>query len=234
MNTQTRQEWVELRKEQIEVSKNAKHSAKTVEHYTPKRYIEAVHQVLGNISLDPASNAIANETVQACRYYTAYDDGLTRRWSGNIFCNPPGGKVQNKSRPKLFWNKLMDELKYGNINHAIFLAFSIEALQTCQKGVIRPMGSFPICFPDHRISFVNAEGRPVSECCPENNDGTLIPNRSPIIPADTSKNVPSLFLAKAPKGNTHASCFVYVPGQYDRSDYFAEVFSQFGSVLKPY
>ncbi len=52
---------------------NPKHSAKTVEHYTPKRYIEAVHQVLGNISLDPASNAIANETVGATRYYTKDD-----------------------------------------------------------------------------------------------------------------------------------------------------------------
>lgn len=181
----------------MEVITNIKHSTNTVEHYTPKRYIEAVHQVLGNISLDPASNAIANETVGATQYYTKEVDGLTRRWYSNVFCNPPGGKVGNKSLPKLFWNKLLQERAQGNIKHAIFLAFSIEALQTCQKGVIQPMGNFTICIPDHRISFVNAEGQPLA-------------------------------------GNTHASCFVYVPGSFDRSDYFAEVFSQFGSILTAY
>lgn len=175
-------------------SVNPKHSSKTVEHYTPKKYIEAVHQVLGNISLDPASNAIANETVGATQYYTKEVDGLTRRWYSNVFCNPPGGKVANKSVPKLFWDKLIQERSLGNINHAIFLAFSIEALQTCQKGVIQPMGNFPICIPDHRISFVNAEGQPLA-------------------------------------GNTHASCFVYVPGQLDMTYKFAQVFSQFGIIL---
>lgn len=179
-----------------ETTVNPKHSSKSQEHYTPSIYLEAARRVLGHISLDPASCAIANQTVQANRFYTKEDDGLTKRWSGNIFINPPGGKIANKSLPKLFWDKLMAEVKEDYLNHAIFLAFSLEALQTCQKGVIAPMAGFPLCIPDRRISFVNLEGKSLT-------------------------------------ANTHASCFVYVPGLVDRTEYFCEVFRTFGSVLRP-
>jgi phage N-6-adenine-methyltransferase len=60
-----------------------------VEWYTPAHILERVRTVLGNIDLDPASSAIAQQRVQADRYFTEQDDGLAQDWSGKVFCNPP-------------------------------------------------------------------------------------------------------------------------------------------------
>lgn len=97
---------------------NAKHLCQTDSHYTPKIYLDAVREVLGGVDLDPASSETANETVQATNYFTEEQNGLAQRWSGNVFCNPPGGRLDNKSIPKLFWQKLMDSR--NSIDHAIF------------------------------------------------------------------------------------------------------------------
>src|SRR3990167_189333 len=59
------------------------------EWYTPKNYIDAAKQVMGSIDLDPASSAKANEIVQANKYYSKDDNGLTQEWAGNIWLNPP-------------------------------------------------------------------------------------------------------------------------------------------------
>lgn len=46
------------------------HSSVTQEWFTPKIYIEAVHEVLGSIDLDPASCLQAQRTVRALKFYT--------------------------------------------------------------------------------------------------------------------------------------------------------------------
>lgn len=100
---------------------NAKHLCQTDSHYTPKVYLDAVREVLGGVDLDPASSETANETVQATNYFTEDQDGLSQRWYGNVFCNPPGGKRNNQSLPKLFWQKLF--AFQNSIDHAIFFSF---------------------------------------------------------------------------------------------------------------
>lgn len=41
------------------------------EWYTPQPFLEAAHQVMGNIDLDPASNFFANQIVKASRFYSS-------------------------------------------------------------------------------------------------------------------------------------------------------------------
>ena len=53
------------------------------EWYTPAYIIEAARKTMGTIDLDPASSAIANETVKATTFYTIDDDGLTKEWGGH-------------------------------------------------------------------------------------------------------------------------------------------------------
>lgn len=84
------------------------------ENYTPKNIIDKVREVLGEIDLDPASCDLAQETVQATKYYTKETDGLDKPWKGRIFLNPPYG-----AEIKQFTNKLIDELP--NIESAILL-----------------------------------------------------------------------------------------------------------------
>ena len=57
--------------------------------HTPENYVEKVREVLGNIDVDPASNAVAQETVKAGLWYGEDEDGTTQEWLGRVFCNPP-------------------------------------------------------------------------------------------------------------------------------------------------
>ncbi len=68
---------------------------------------------MGSIDLDPASNELAQQTVQAARYYTA--DGELQPWGGNIFINPPYDR-----RINLFAAKLLA----SDFEQAIFMSNS--------------------------------------------------------------------------------------------------------------
>lgn len=143
---------------------NIKHSSKSSEWYTPKWLMDKVHNVIGRPDFDPASSDEANEVVKAETYYTF--DGLERPWyGGSIFINPPGGKVGNRSQAVLFWKELMKYKEYDNpgFKHAIFIAFSIEALQTTQSCDYSSMGQFTFCIPKKRIKFDRPKGVPVTK-----------------------------------------------------------------------
>jgi len=133
------------------------HSSKTQEWYTPDWLLDMVKEVLGVIALDPASTARANERVNAESFFTKEDNAITQNWDteGSIFLNPPGGKKGGKSLTCLFWEKLMK----SKFQDAIFLAYSIEALQTTQNILdCDPIGEFPFCVPKKRIKFISPEG----------------------------------------------------------------------------
>jgi len=132
---------------------NIQHSSRSDEWYTPVNVLDRVRQVLTRIDLDPASTEKANAAVGAKRFYTRHDDGLKQTWSGSMFINPPGGKRGNRSMTGLFWEKLLSELERGLIEHAIFLCFSVEALQSTQR-YQKSVGDFPFCVPSKRIAFV--------------------------------------------------------------------------------
>lgn len=72
------------------------------EWYTPKQYIESARKVMGSIDLDPASSKEAQKIVRAAKYYDSKADGLTKKWKGNIWLNPPYNIVRQ------FVDKLLD------------------------------------------------------------------------------------------------------------------------------
>lgn len=138
---------------------NIQWSSRTDRWNTPAYLIEMVRQVLEIIELDPASCEEANETVKAKRIITQQENGLTTPWiidnqPVSIFLNPPGSKIGNKSKTGLFWHKLIELYNAKQLKHAIFLAFSIEAMQMTQNYANKSILDFPFCVPQKRIHFI--------------------------------------------------------------------------------
>jgi ParB family chromosome partitioning protein len=144
---------------------NAKHSSATSEWHTPVEIIERARRVLGTIDLDPASCAAANERVGATRWMDSH--GLeVQSWCNSrigdhgieavpvsVWLNPPTPALP-------WWEKLMEQVHWGYIAHAIFLAFNAELLQTSQGRNRASVASFPFCAPSKRIRFLRPDGVP--------------------------------------------------------------------------
>jgi ParB family chromosome partitioning protein len=116
----------------------------TDEWYTPVRFIEAARAVLGDIDLDPASSTSANLVVQARRYFTVDNDGLSQEWHGRVWLNPP------YSDTKLWVDKLVAEYTAGRVSEAVLTIFANTSTQ-----YFKPLWHYTLCFPVGRIKFIN-------------------------------------------------------------------------------
>lgn len=143
----------------------AQHSSKTSEHFTPLDIVDRARRLLGGFDLDPASCAAANERVLAQRFLGVDQDGLSRRWAGRVFLNPPGGKLKKvgkrwvtlrdgpgESSMRVWWEKLSLEYDAGRVTSAFFVGFTLEILRTSQSCAI-PVQAFPRCYPAARLAF---------------------------------------------------------------------------------
>lgn len=157
------------------------------EWYTPELYIEAAREVLGGFDVDPASCEMANETVQAARYFTVEDDGLSRDWAGSVWLNPPYGTDEAGASNAGRWaSMLIRQYREGITREAILCVNSLT-----HAPWFRQLWDFTVCLTDHRVCFDS----------PEND-------------------------RQRPMNGT---AFIYL-GSNERK--FAEVFSQFGAVVK--
>lgn len=116
------------------------------EWYTPKEYVDAVHEVIGFIDTDPCSCEAANEVVRAETYYSAEQDGLQQEWHGCVYVNPPYGDGTVEE----FAVKLLLELEAGRATQAIFLVNNCTETRWFQTLVCHALA---VCFPCGRISF---------------------------------------------------------------------------------
>lgn len=114
------------------------------EWYTPEAIILMAREVLGQIDLDPASSVKANEIVNAAKYYTIVDDGLTKEWKGRIWLNPP------YSNARAFVEKCVEEFEAGNVQHACILVNAKTETQWFQ-----PLWEYTVCFVEGRIKFID-------------------------------------------------------------------------------
>jgi len=121
------------------------------EWYTPKIYIDAAREVMGNIDLDPASSDVAQEIVQAGEYYTKEQDGLSKAWHGKVWLNPP------YSQPLIaqFIEKCVEEYKGPFVDECIVLTnnYTDTAWFHLAESVCAA-----ICFTKGRIRFEKADG----------------------------------------------------------------------------
>ena len=135
---------------------NIQHSSRSDLWQTPDEIIRLVYLLFPGIELDPASDEKANQRIRANRIITREQDALSMPWEArSVYLNPPGGKAGNKSLVGLFWRKLLHEVSEGNVGHALFMAFSAEALQHTQGKGGKSICDYPFCVPSRRIRFVH-------------------------------------------------------------------------------
>ena len=90
------------------------------EWYTNPHIIDLAREVLGHINIDPASNVIAQNWIQADTFYTEETNGLTKDWNGKVWVNPP----YSASLIKKFTKKFLEEYENGNMVEGIMLTNS--------------------------------------------------------------------------------------------------------------
>jgi hypothetical protein len=83
----------------------------SVEHYTPKAVVDAVHDYFRlrghkkGIVLDPCTSA--DNPTGAQSFFTEADDGLSRAWRTGTFVNPPYGKQCRAAAAKIIAEALL-------------------------------------------------------------------------------------------------------------------------------
>jgi len=123
-------------------------SQESVEWYTPSEYVEMVREVLGDIDLDPASSETPQQWIRAKTYWTAGDDGLSRRWFGRVFLNPP--------YPAAEWARYMvKQWRNGALEPSIALVNANLGYAWFEELWTR----YPVCFVKERIFFVGQDGK---------------------------------------------------------------------------
>jgi len=128
------------------------HNSGENEWYTPSAYIEAARAVMGGIDTDPASCAQANATVKADKYYDSKADGLTKKWHGRVFMNPPYAQPLIANFAKAVAAKFANK----EITEAIVLVNNATETEWFDCMV---KFSSAVCFPRARVKFVNKDGK---------------------------------------------------------------------------
>lgn len=123
------------------------------EWYTPPAFIAAACAVMGTIDVDPASSAIANETVGATTYFDADVNGLEQAWSGNVWLNPP------YSQPLIghFCEAVSARFESAQIRQACVLVNNATETVWFQRLLSTAAA---VCLVRARVRFLDPDGNP--------------------------------------------------------------------------
>lgn len=115
------------------------------EWYTPSEHIEAARELMGSIDLDPASHPDAQAVIQAKRFFGKDQDGLSQKWSGCVWLNPPF----TADLVRKFAEKLVAEYDAGRVKAAVMIVNNATDTLWFQPLLER----FPVCFTRGRVRF---------------------------------------------------------------------------------
>jgi ParB family chromosome partitioning protein len=124
------------------------------EWYSPPEVIEAARQAMGGIDLDPASCAVANQIVQADRFYSLKEDGLRQPWFGRVWLNPPYAKLAPR-----FVSRFAEQFRAGAVQQGVLLLGTHHETTDWFRALSR-LGPIK-CVPSRRLQFSGSRTRPM-------------------------------------------------------------------------
>lgn len=135
------------------IKPHVSHNSGENEWYTPTKFLDAARRVMAGIDLDPATSQLAQGNVQAKKFFTKDNDGLTKQWKGKVWMNPP------YAQPLIgqFIEKLVFHVRQGDVTQAIVLVNNGTETQWAQTLLSEAAA---VCFPASRIKFIDANGNP--------------------------------------------------------------------------
>ena len=148
------------------------HSSARSDWRTPAHIVSAVHDVLGVIDLDPASDPASNELLQARSIFTQVNDGLVPDWhASTVFCNPPYGYAGGIDPRSGQWNP-----KLGKPNQLLWSQKMIGQFESCffDQGILlvnaetsatwfRPLWDYDVCLVYGRLCFLDSDWQPARQ-----------------------------------------------------------------------
>jgi ParB family chromosome partitioning protein len=121
------------------------------EWYTPTYILNAVKNLMGEISLDPSSCEAANTHVGARGFYGKELNGLELPWHGSVWCNPPYGKGFRLSD---WTEKFIAEYTSKRIEQGCI----IVPAYTAQRWFAPLWDVGLVCFLSKRVRFIRPDG----------------------------------------------------------------------------
>jgi hypothetical protein len=141
------------RKEFVQQRAHVSYNGGGNEWYTPVMFVDAARRAMGSIDTDPASNATAQEWIQASKFFTKDDSGLEQEWAGNVWLNPP------YAQPLIthFCDKVVEELNSGRVQQAVVLVNNATETKWGQRLL---SNCTAVCFPSGRIKYLDESASP--------------------------------------------------------------------------
>lgn len=201
---------------------------------TPAPIAQAVRDTLGSIELDPASDAIANKAIGAERFYNFKDDGYAHAWKARtLFLNAPGETVTGDTHEaRLDWLKTLQSGLKPRPHHA-----SVRTVKAAQwykklythyvsKKVDEAIG---LVYRSGSIGSLGYELLSSASLCL-----TCSAVDSPIINGSgrLSFELESDGVRSPQTSNTQSSLIFLLSHYSDTHQRFAQIFSQFGVVVR--
>lgn len=159
---------------------NQSNAEQGFEYYTPEPWPQLASELMGGIDLDPASNDIANASINAKTIFTKEIDGLSQRWHGTVWMNHPFHRGEKPCKAKCnkkacikrghhidkpipgngdWINKIIKEYESGHIKEAVIITFCNSS-----ETWFLPLLKFPQCFPHGRVHYKKADGSKADSC----------------------------------------------------------------------
>lgn len=149
----------------------------SVEYGTPDNILSCVHELLGYISLDPATTPQWNKRVGSNQIFTENDNGLTQTWFGNVWMNHPFRRTENPCKMDCkkiickkrgfhvsqiipgneYWiTKLILDYERKNIFQSLNICYA-----STSESWYTPLLNYPTCFLHPRTNYIGLDGNPV-------------------------------------------------------------------------